>query len=188
MSLKDLQIIKPMFPNVFCLQTNSYRTSIIGVAALGPVAACPCITNDVRRPLVGYWLWMGILLHNFFFPLRKQTECSNMGHFYTQGEFQSLFLFGNSKRETGSLQSKVKHGLPFPFKERYWVWDGLFFYIWDISKFLLKNVKMLSRMAIFSLETLIVMKLLHSWSASVENIWWTQLIWHWGWVLFNFRI
>lgn len=185
-----------MFPNVFCLQTSSYRASII--AALGALAACPCRLKEawllfysvtrlslgcksvlphliktlpktypgphiLHSPPYNPWERLGVLLlfaqpvglsgHTstyFFFPLRKQTKCNNMGHFYTQGEFQSMFFFGNSKKEKGSLQSKVKHcGLEFPFKEKYRIWDNNFFYIRDISKFLLKNVKMLSRMATF---------------------------------------
>ena len=40
MSLKDLGVVKLVFPNVVYLQTSSHRASV-AVAALGPVAAHP---------------------------------------------------------------------------------------------------------------------------------------------------
>lgn len=113
-------------------------------------AACTSPGNHyVRRSLVSHWVWVITLLQNGSFSFKKQTKHHNVGHFYTQGTFWPMFWFGNSKREKVTLQIKVKPCvLKFLFKEKHWFWDGhIFWYCW-LSKFLLKNSKMLSRMVI----------------------------------------
>jgi len=76
-----------------------------------------------------------------------------------------MFQLGNSKREKAILLIEAKpHVLKILFKEKHGFEIATFFDTLDTSTFLLKNQKMLSRMAI------VVMKPLHNWPASVENV------------------